>query len=165
MNSFPYLPLRCPKSLLTLRRGTEDLPRLCRRGNFSVSEGWHMPSQRKTPDILQLRNNVGLAAMAATPGAVAGSWVRLPGSLLWIGAIAAPYVLFMSLSGATIVFRNEVSRRFSLEWLVRFHGELLSGSSQHSKPTSRRGRALMLVAKHPSGMRSNRFQTAPDSQR
>lgn len=46
----------------------------------------------------------------------------------WIGAIAAPYVLFMSLSGAAIVFRNEVSRRFSLEWLVRFHGELLSGS-------------------------------------
>ena len=46
----------------------------------------------------------------------------------WIGAIAAPYVLFMSLSGAAIVFRNEVSRRFSLEWLVRFHSELLSGS-------------------------------------
>jgi uncharacterized iron-regulated membrane protein len=46
----------------------------------------------------------------------------------WMGAIAAPYVLFTSLSGAAIVFRNEVSRRFSLEWLVRFHSELLSGS-------------------------------------
>jgi uncharacterized iron-regulated membrane protein len=43
----------------------------------------------------------------------------------WVGAIAAPYVLVMSLSGAAIVFRNEVSRTFSLEWLVRFHSELM----------------------------------------
>ena len=46
---------------------------------------------------------------------------------LWVGAIAAPYVLVMSLSGAAIVFRNEVSRGFSLEWLVRFHSELMVG--------------------------------------
>jgi uncharacterized iron-regulated membrane protein len=45
----------------------------------------------------------------------------------WMGAIAAPYMLFMSLSGSAIVFRNDVSPRFSLEWLVRFHSELLSG--------------------------------------
>jgi len=45
----------------------------------------------------------------------------------WVGAITAPYILLMSLSGAAIVFRNEVSRQFSLEWLVRFHSELLAG--------------------------------------
>jgi hypothetical protein len=33
----------------------------------------------------------------------------------------------MGLSGAAIVFRDEVSRTFSLEWLVRFHSEFLLG--------------------------------------
>jgi len=33
----------------------------------------------------------------------------------------------MSLSGAAIVFRNEVSGTFSLEWLVRLHSQLLVG--------------------------------------
>ena len=45
----------------------------------------------------------------------------------WAGAIVSPYVLLMSLSGAAIVFRNEASGRLSLEWLVRFHRELLLG--------------------------------------
>jgi uncharacterized iron-regulated membrane protein len=45
----------------------------------------------------------------------------------WVGAIAAPYVLLMSISGSAIIFRNELSPTVSLEWLVRFHSELLSG--------------------------------------
>lgn len=45
----------------------------------------------------------------------------------WLGAMAVPYVLLMSLSGAAIVFRNELSRTLSLEWLVRFHSQLLAG--------------------------------------
>jgi uncharacterized iron-regulated membrane protein len=46
---------------------------------------------------------------------------------LWVGAIVAPYVLLMSLSGAAIIFRNELSPAVSLEWLVRLHSELLAG--------------------------------------
>ena len=45
----------------------------------------------------------------------------------WVGAMAAPHVLLMSISGAALVFRNEVPRTFSLEWLVRFHSQLLAG--------------------------------------
>jgi uncharacterized iron-regulated membrane protein len=44
----------------------------------------------------------------------------------WAGAMAAPYILLMSLSGSAIIFRNELSG-VSLEWLVRFHSELLAG--------------------------------------
>ena len=47
----------------------------------------------------------------------------------WVGAIAAPYVLLMSLSGSAIVFRNELSPTVSVEWLVRFHSELLTGDA------------------------------------
>ncbi len=73
--------------------------------------------QEQTADTLQPRNKVGrLAAMAATPREAARPGVRLPGSLL--GG--------MSLSGAAIVFRDDVSRTFSLEWLVRFHSETLA---------------------------------------
>ncbi len=46
---------------------------------------------------------------------------------IWVGAMAAPYVLLMSISGAAIVFRNELPLTFSLEWLVRFHSQLLAG--------------------------------------
>lgn len=46
---------------------------------------------------------------------------------LWIGSAAALYVFFMSLSGSLIVFRNEFSRWSSVETIVRFHSNLLSG--------------------------------------
>lgn len=86
------------------------------------------PLQEQTADILRLRNEVGRwAAMAATPREVARPGVRLQVHF-WVGAIAAPYMLLMSLSGGAIVFRNELSRTFSLEWLVRFHSELLVGN-------------------------------------
>ena len=49
-----------------------------------------------------------------------------------MGAMAPPYVMLMSLSGAAVVFRNEVSRTFSLEWLVRFHSQLLAGDIAES---------------------------------
>jgi len=48
---------------------------------------------------------------------------------LWVGAAAAAYILLMSVSGSMIVFRNELSRRFSIEWLVNLHANLLSGST------------------------------------
>jgi uncharacterized iron-regulated membrane protein len=46
---------------------------------------------------------------------------------LWTGAAAALYVLLLSISGSLIVFRNEFSHWFSLEAIVRFHTNLLSG--------------------------------------
>ena len=48
---------------------------------------------------------------------------------LWVGAIASMYVLVMSISGSIIVFRNVLSRRFSIEWLVKLHSNLLWGST------------------------------------
>jgi uncharacterized iron-regulated membrane protein len=48
---------------------------------------------------------------------------------LWVGAIASTYVLVMSISGSIIVYRNVLSRRFSIEWLVKLHSNLLSGST------------------------------------
>ena len=48
---------------------------------------------------------------------------------LWIGAIASMYVLVMSISGSIIVFRNVLSKRFSIEWLVKPHSNLFSGST------------------------------------
>jgi uncharacterized iron-regulated membrane protein len=35
----------------------------------------------------------------------------------------------MSVSGSIIVYRNELSRRFSVEWLVNLHANLVSGST------------------------------------
>ena len=46
---------------------------------------------------------------------------------LWVGACVSVYIFLMSISGAVIVHRNELSRRFSIEWLVNFHENLLSG--------------------------------------
>jgi uncharacterized iron-regulated membrane protein len=48
---------------------------------------------------------------------------------LWVGAGASLYILLMSISGSMIVYRNELSRRFSIEWLVNLHTNLLSGST------------------------------------
>jgi uncharacterized iron-regulated membrane protein len=48
---------------------------------------------------------------------------------LWVGAGAGLYILFISISGSMIVFRNELSRRFSIEWLVNLHTNLLAGST------------------------------------
>jgi uncharacterized iron-regulated membrane protein len=46
---------------------------------------------------------------------------------LWVGAGISVYVLLMSISGSVIVYRNELSKRFSIEWLVNFHANLASG--------------------------------------
>jgi len=48
---------------------------------------------------------------------------------LWVGAGAGLYILLMSISGSMIVYRNELSKRFSIEWLVKLHTNLLSGST------------------------------------
>jgi uncharacterized iron-regulated membrane protein len=59
------------------------------------------------------------------------SWVR--GAFFqihyWMGMGAAMYVLLMSISGSMIVYRNELSKRFSIEWLVNLHENLLFGST------------------------------------
>ena len=46
-----------------------------------------------------------------------------------LGASASAYVLLLSVSGSAIVYRNELSSRFSIEWLVKLHEDLLSGHS------------------------------------
>jgi uncharacterized iron-regulated membrane protein len=46
---------------------------------------------------------------------------------LWVGAIAGVYILLMSVSGSMIVYRNELSRWISMEWLVNLHENLLLG--------------------------------------
>jgi uncharacterized iron-regulated membrane protein len=48
---------------------------------------------------------------------------------LWVGVAVSVYVLVMSISGSMIVYRNELSRRFSIEWIVNLHENLLSGST------------------------------------
>jgi uncharacterized iron-regulated membrane protein len=48
---------------------------------------------------------------------------------LWVGAGVGLYVVLMSVTGSIIVFRNELSRWFSVEWLVDLHTNLLSGHS------------------------------------
>lgn len=47
----------------------------------------------------------------------------------WAGMIAAAYVLWMSVTGGAIVFANELSRWFSIQWLVHLHTDLLLGSA------------------------------------
>ncbi len=49
---------------------------------------------------------------------------------LCVGAGVTLYILLMSVSGSSIVYRNELSRRSSIvEWLVNLHENLLSGST------------------------------------
>ena len=51
---------------------------------------------------------------------------------LAMGAAASVYIFVMSLSGSVIVFRNDLSKKFSVEWLVNLHENLLSGSIGHA---------------------------------
>ena len=46
---------------------------------------------------------------------------------LWVGAGVGLYVVLMSLTGSIIVFRNELSGWFPIEWLVKLHENLLLG--------------------------------------
>jgi len=48
---------------------------------------------------------------------------------LWIGAAAGAYILLMSVSGSVIVYRNELSGNSFVEWVVRLHENLLSGTT------------------------------------
>jgi uncharacterized iron-regulated membrane protein len=47
----------------------------------------------------------------------------------WLGVGAGLYVTLMSVSGSVIVYRNELSPRFSIQWLVNLHANLLSGNT------------------------------------
>jgi uncharacterized iron-regulated membrane protein len=48
---------------------------------------------------------------------------------LWVGAGAGMYVVLMSVTGSIIVFRDGLSKWFSVEWLVKFHENLASGDT------------------------------------
>jgi len=45
-----------------------------------------------------------------------------------VGAAAGIYLTFMSVTGSLLVYGNELSRRISIEWLVKLHTNLLAGS-------------------------------------
>ena len=47
----------------------------------------------------------------------------------WIGAVAGVYLALMSVTGSIIVYRNELSRWTSVQWLVDLHTNLLLGST------------------------------------
>ncbi len=47
----------------------------------------------------------------------------------WVGVGVTAYILLMSISGSLIVYRNELTGRFPIEWLVNLHENLLSGST------------------------------------
>lgn len=47
----------------------------------------------------------------------------------WMGMGASVYVLLMSISGSMIVYRNQLSKWFSVEWVVNLHANLLLGST------------------------------------
>jgi hypothetical protein len=57
---------------------------------------------------------------------------------LRVGAGISVYVLLMSISGSVIVYHNELSTRFSIEWLVNFHANLASraGASHRERTNS-----------------------------
>ena len=59
--------------------------------------------------------------------------MRLHASLFqlhfWIGAVAGAYLTLMSVTGSIIVFRDQLSRWRSVEWLVKLHSNLLAGSA------------------------------------
>ncbi|MGA2714817.1 MAG: PepSY-associated TM helix domain-containing protein [Bryobacteraceae bacterium] len=48
---------------------------------------------------------------------------------LWLGAGVGLYVVMMSVTGSIIVFRDELSKWFSVEWLVKLHENLLLGEN------------------------------------
>ena len=66
-------------------------------------------------------------------------WLKQPQTLwlyntlfqihFWIGAVTGVYVALMSVTGSVIVYRNELSRWTSVEWIVKLHSNLLLGST------------------------------------
>jgi uncharacterized iron-regulated membrane protein len=59
------------------------------------------------------------------------SWVRNVSFQIhvWVGAGVAAYIVLMSISGSFIVYRNELSTRFSVERVVYLHENLRAGST------------------------------------
>ena len=45
----------------------------------------------------------------------------------WIGAAATLWVVLISMTGAVLVFRDEISRVASIDWVLRLHTTLLAG--------------------------------------
>jgi uncharacterized iron-regulated membrane protein len=47
----------------------------------------------------------------------------------WMGTVAGAYIFLMSITGSMMVFRNQISRRYSLAWLADLHENLFLGST------------------------------------
>lgn len=47
----------------------------------------------------------------------------------WIGAVAGTYLTLMSVTGSILVFRDQLSRFRSVNWLVNLHADLLAGAA------------------------------------
>ena len=66
-------------------------------------------------------------------------WLKQPQTLwlyntlfqihFWIGAVTGVYLALMSVTGSIIVYRNELSRWTSVEWIVKLHSNLQLGST------------------------------------
>ena len=71
--------------------------------------------------ILQFKEerNDRLATMAAAPREVARAQCLLPDSFVGGSGSRCGTILLVSISGSVIVYRNELSKTFSIEWLVR----------------------------------------------
>ncbi len=51
---------------------------------------------------------------------------------LWLGVLVAAWVSVMSITGSALVFRDQLARVVSVEWLVRLHSSLFLGSPGHA---------------------------------
>ncbi len=47
----------------------------------------------------------------------------------WVGAAVGAYLFLLSLSGSAVVYRNELTGRVPIEWLVDVHANLLGGKT------------------------------------
>lgn len=60
-----------------------------------------------------------------------------------VGATIGVYILLMSLTGSVIVFRDQLSRKVSVEWIVRLHENLFAG--QIGRSLNGMGAALLTL--------------------
>jgi uncharacterized iron-regulated membrane protein len=62
---------------------------------------------------------------------------------LWLGVCVAAWVAVMSFTGSALVFRDQLARLVSVEWLVRLHSSLLLGS--RGQQVNAAGAAALIV--------------------
>ena len=120
---------------------------LARSSTISFNELWQRDDCRRRAQYLAVSGTTEprfVGSLADTDGMEDGArthwqqWLARPEKLwlwrcafqvhFWVGAALAGYVLLISVSGSLIVFRNELPTSRSIEWLVRLHENLLSGT-------------------------------------